>query len=160
VTNIGTGDHLGLRGNETPEESGPIQPTLDPADRVKGWWVRDPQELARVKQTVVQAVAPGGAAVLNADDPLTAAIAEQCPGKVIYLAHAAGHPVIPAHRRGGGRAVFVRDGAIILAEGEREEMLISLARVPLTHRGWVAFQVENALAAAAAVWALATPLDA
>src|SRR5207248_6203507 len=48
VTNIGAGDHLGLRGIETPDE------------------------LARVKRTVVAAVGPGGAAVLNADDPLVA----------------------------------------------------------------------------------------
>jgi len=40
----------------------------------------------------------------------------------------------------------------MLCEGERETQLLALARVPLTHGGRVGFQVENALAAAAAAW--------
>jgi cyanophycin synthetase len=133
VTNIGQGDHLSLRGIETVED------------------------LARVKRVVVEAVAPAGFAVLNAGDPLVAAMAGHCPGKVIYFARDADNPVLAAHRRSGGRAAFVRGGAIVLAEGEREEVLAPLAEVPLTHGGRVAFQVENALAAAAAAWALAVP---
>ncbi len=56
--------------------------------------------------------------------------------------------------------MFVRNGAITLARGESEETLIDLERVPLTHGGRVGFQVENVLAAAAAAWALDTPLAA
>ena len=37
--------------------------------------------------------------------------------------------------------------------------LASLADVPLTHGGRIAFQVENALAAIAAAWALGMPRD-
>src|SRR5262249_14484555 len=136
VTNIGTGDHLNLRGIDTLED------------------------LARVKRTVVEAVAPTGAAVLNADDPLIVPMAEHCPGSVIYFARAGSRPVVAGHRRAGGRAVFPRGGSIVLAEGEREAELIPLSEVPLTHQGRVAFQVENALAAAAAAWSLRLPLDA
>jgi cyanophycin synthetase len=133
VTNIGQGDHLSLRGIETIED------------------------LARVKRVVVEAVAPAGVAVLNAGDPLVAAMAGHCPGKVIFFARDGGKPVVAAHRRSGGRAAFVRGGALVFAEGDREEVLAPLAAVPLTHGGRVAFQVENALAAAAAAWALAVP---
>jgi cyanophycin synthetase len=136
VTNIGRGDHLSLRGIETPDE------------------------LARVKRTVVEAVAPTGSAVLNAADPLVAAMARHGPGKVVYFAQDGGHPVLAGHRAAGGRAVFVRDGTILLSEGEREEVLLPLAGVPLTHRGKVGFQVENALAAAGAAWALGLSLEA
>jgi cyanophycin synthetase len=135
VTNIGDGDHLSLRGIDTLEE------------------------LARVKRAVAEAVAPTGSAVLNAADPLVAAMACDCPGEVIYFARDGSNPVLAAHRRGGGRAAFVRDGALVLAEGEREQVLSPLARVPLTHGGRVAFQVENALAAAAAAWALDVPRE-
>jgi cyanophycin synthetase len=142
VTNIGKGDHVGLRGIDT----------LD--------------ELARVKRVVVEAVASpsnpwrpaGGAAVLNAEDPLVVAMAAHCPGTVIHFARDAEHPVVVAHRRTGGRAVFVRDGAIVLAEGEREDVLIPLARVPLTHEGRIGFQVENTLAAVGAAWSLGVQL--
>ena len=136
VTNIGDGDHLSLRGIET----------LD--------------ELARVKRTVVEAVAPAGSAVLNAADPLVVAMAAHCPGKVIYFARDADDAIVTAHRRTGGLSVFVRKGAVILARGDSEETLIELERVPLTHGGRVGFQVENVLAAAAAAWALDTPLAA
>ncbi|HEY7153261.1 MAG TPA: cyanophycin synthetase [Gemmataceae bacterium] len=135
VTNIGEGDHLNLRGVETLED------------------------LARVKRKPIESVAPDGAAVLNAADPLVADMAGHCPGRVIFFARDDNHPILSAHRARGERAVFVRDNAIILAEGEREEVLTPLERVPLTHSGRAAFQVENALAACAAVWSLKLPLD-
>jgi cyanophycin synthetase len=135
VTNIGAGDHLSLRGIDT----------LD--------------DLARVKRVAVEAVAPTGTAVLNADEPLVASMASHCPGKVTYFARNPAHPVLVAHRAAGGRAVFPRDGSIVLAEGAREDVLISLNRVPLTHQGRVAFQVDNVLAACAAAWALGLPAD-
>jgi cyanophycin synthetase len=135
VTNIADGDHLSLRGIETLED------------------------LARVKRVVVEAVAPTGSAVLSAADPLVAAMAPHCPGQVVFFARDGAHPVLAAHRQAGGAAAFVRDGSVVLAEGEREQVLLPLARVPLTHGGRVAFQVENVLAAAAAAWSLDVPLD-
>jgi cyanophycin synthetase len=116
-------------------------------------------ELARVKRTVVEAVAPGGAAVLNAADPPVAAMAGHCPGSVIFFARQADLATLAAHRRGGGRAAFIRGGAVVL-EGGRAEVLLPLERVPLTHGGRIAFQVENVLAAAAAAWSLGLPADA
>src|SRR5262249_29169402 len=113
-----------------------------------------PEQLARVKRTVVEAVAPGGAAVLKADDPLVAAMAPYCPGSVVYFARSPDDPIVTAHRAGGGRAVFVRDGHVTLAEGAQETPLVALRRVPLTHGGRVPFQVENVLAAAGAAWSL------
>ncbi len=136
VTNIGQGDHLTLRGIDTLED------------------------LARVKRTVVESVAAEGVAVLNAADPLVAAMADHCPGRVVFFAHDADHPLLAAHRASGGRAIFVRAGQIVLAEGTREEVLMPLERVPLTYGGHIRFQVENVLAACAAVWSLNGPLDA
>jgi len=133
VTNIG--DDLGLRGIDALGE------------------------LAQVKRSVVEAVAPGGAAVLNPADPLVASMAGHCPGSVIFFARDAKLPTLTAHWRAGRRAVFVRDGAIVLKEGEVEKALIALDRVPLLPEGKVAFQVENLLAAAAAAWALGLPSD-
>ncbi len=130
VTNIGRGDHLGLRGIDTVEE------------------------LARVKRVVVEAVAPGGSAVLNAADPLVAGMASVCAGAVLFFAADNNHPILVAHRAAGGRALFPRAGQIVLADGVRETPLALLADIPLTHGGAVVFQEENVLAAAAAAWAL------
>ena len=136
VTNIGEGDHLGLSDIESVER------------------------LAYVKRTIVDAVAKTGSAVLNAADPLVAEMAPHCPGSVIFFGRDAEHPVIAKHLDGGGRAIFDREGEVILAEGAREFLLSNLADVPLTHAGRIGFQVENVLAAAGAAWALGASPDA
>jgi cyanophycin synthetase len=135
VTNIGEGDHLGLNDIET----------LD--------------KLARVKRVPVEAVSKHGTAVLNAADPLVVEMAEKCPGNVLFFAIDPLNPVIVKHRAAGGRAVIVRDGTIVLAEGDREMPLVTIDRVPLTHGGRVTFQVENALAAAGSAWSLGLSRD-
>jgi cyanophycin synthetase len=135
VTNIGEGDHLD-------------------AD------VNTPEQLAWVKRTVVDAVAASGAGVLNAEDPLVEAMAPHCPGSVVFFARSGENAVLARHRTASGRAVFVRDGVVTLAEGEQEHALLPLQRVPLTHGGRVGFHVQNVLAATAAVWSLGYSFEA
>ncbi|MBL8797139.1 MAG: SET domain-containing protein-lysine N-methyltransferase [Planctomycetia bacterium] len=136
MTNIGAGDHLGIFDIESPEQ------------------------LAWVKSTIVASVAPTGAAVLNAADPLVVDMARWCKGAVVYFGRDAGLPAIAAHRAAGGRAVVAHDNCVVLCEGEREIVLLPLEQVPLTHGGRVGFHVENALAAAAAAWAQGVPVEA
>jgi cyanophycin synthetase len=136
VTNIGEGDHLGLADVHTPEE------------------------LARVKSVIVRNVRPSGAAVLNAADPLVAAMAEGCPGRVCFFARDPDGPVLAAHRARGGAAAFIRRGVLTVAEDGAETPILPLSEVPLTLGGRVAFQVENALAATAAAWLAGCPVPA
>jgi cyanophycin synthetase len=135
VTNIGEGDHLGQADIQTTEQ------------------------LAKVKRAIVEAMAPTGYAVLNAEDPLVAEMAKYCPGKSVFFAKSGTHPLIAQRRQEGGRVAFVRDHAIALAEGEYEFTLLSLDRIPLTLGGRIGFQVENVLAASAACWALGLPAE-
>jgi cyanophycin synthetase len=135
VTNIGEGDHLGIAGIETLEQ------------------------LARVKRVIIENVSPNGFGVLKADDPYTAAMAEHCPGRVIFFCQDAEHPVVVQHREMGGRAVIVRQGTIMLAEGDVEIPIAALENVPLTHEGRIGFQIENVLASAAAAWGLGVSRD-
>ncbi|WZO96711.1 cyanophycin synthetase [Isosphaeraceae bacterium EP7] len=136
VTNIGEGDHLGLN------------------------WIESTERLAAVKQTIVDSLAEDGTAVLNANDPLVAAMAEKCKGSVLFFALDENQRVLDAHREAGHRVAFVRDGSIILAQGQQtENILISLDDVPMTHGGRVVFQVENVLAAVGAAWASGVDLN-
>lgn len=130
VTNIGCGDHLGINEINTTEQ------------------------LAEVKQCIVAAVSASGSAVLNAADPLVVKMAETYPRRTIFFALDGENAVIVRHRIQGERAIFVRDGQIVRAEGPREDVLIPLAEIPLTHGGKIGFQIENALASVAAAWAL------
>jgi len=104
-------------------------------------------------------VLPEGTAVLNASNPLVAAMASLCDGAVIFFALDASQPVITQHRDQGGRAVFVRDAQVVLAEGQDETVLTSLSAIAFTEGGQLAFQVENVLAAVGAAWALGIGLD-
>jgi len=127
VTNIGEGDHLGLNFITTVED------------------------LAVLKRVIVQNVAPAGYAVLNAADPIVAAMASACPGQVCYFAMDRQHPVMAAHRAQGQRVVYVEGDAIVAAQGSRRETL-PLAEIPLTRGGTIGFQIENAMAAIGAAW--------
>jgi cyanophycin synthetase len=130
VTNIGEGDHLGLRGVHTPEE------------------------LAQVKATLVKAVSPKGCAVLNAADPLVVAMARHSQGEVMYFSAEEDNPVVYQHLSGGGRAVVASQGWIVLCQAEQRVRLAPLEEVPMTLGGRIHFQVENALAGVGAAWAL------
>lgn len=129
VTNLGMGDHLGLN------------------------YITTPEELAVVKRVIVQNVAPTGFAVLNAADPHVAKMAAGCLGQVIYFAQDGRHPALMMHRAQGKRAVWREGEAIVCGEGGLIERF-PLAEIPLTRGGAIPFQVDNAMAAIAAAWAL------
>ena len=135
VTNIGEGDHLGIGYLDSPEQ------------------------LAKLKRTVVEVVSQQGTAVLNAADPLVAEMAQHCPGKVLFFALDEEQPVLAAHRAAGGAAIFVRDNSVILSLGGQVELSIGLDRIPMTFGGAIRFEVENAMAAIGAAWAMGVPKD-
>ncbi|WP_409266172.1 cyanophycin synthetase [Massilia sp. BHUDP2] len=134
VTNIGAGDHLGLN------------------------YITTLEDLAVLKRVIVQNVAVGGMAVLNAADPAVAAMAEVTRGDVTFFALDVGHPIMAMHRAQGRRVVFVEDGQLVAAQGNVEHR-VSLAEVPITRGGSVGFQIENVLASVAAAWAVGTDWD-
>ncbi|HMW19240.1 MAG TPA: Mur ligase family protein, partial [Accumulibacter sp.] len=130
VTNIGLGDHLGLSYISTVED------------------------LSVVKRVIVNNVTPKtGVAVLNAADPLVAKMAETCPGRVIFFASDRNQPIM-ATQRAQRRPVVYRDGATLVAAGDGVERRVPVAEIPITRHGAVGFQIENAMAAIAAAWAL------
>ena len=129
ITNIGIGDHLGLN------------------------FITTVDELAVVKRVIVENVAPKGSAVLNAADPVVAAMAQHCPGQIIFFARDRMNPVLATHRAQGRRVVHVERDAIVCGEG-RKKYRFPLANIPLTRNGAIGFQIENAMAAIATGWAL------
>lgn len=129
VTNIGSGDHLGLN------------------------YITTVNELGVLKRVIVQNVAATGTAVLNAADPLVAAMAVKCKGKVLFFATDPNNAIIAKQRAQGLGVVFQQDGFIVATRGNMQHH-IPLHKVPMTLGGSIGFQVENAMAAVAAAWAL------
>jgi len=129
VTNVGSGDHLGLN------------------------YITTVQELAVLKRVIVQNVSASGVAVLNATDPNVATMASKCKGSVTFFALDRHHPVMATHIAQGHAAVYVEDGHLVAAQG-KFKYYISLSQVPITLGGAIGFQVENVMASVAAAWAL------
>ena len=129
VTNVGSGDHLGLN------------------------YITTVNELAVLKRVIVQNVAASGTAVLNAADPIVASMAGKCKGAVTFFARDKFHPVIATHRAQGNAVVYVDQGHLMAVKGDVQQA-IALADIPVTLGGVISFQVENVMAALAAAWAL------
>ena len=108
-------------------------------------------ELAEVKATICRITRPDGWVVLNADDPLVAAVARRVRAPVaLFTLGGRGSRAVRRHRAAGGRAYFVDAGVITEANGEAEREIVEVARVPMTIGGLARHNVANALAAAAA----------
>lgn len=131
---------------------------IDEGDHLGDFDIQETDRLFNIFRTQIDVVLPGGAAVLNARDPRVVEMAELCDGEVLFFAIDPTLPVMQEHRQRGHRAVFARDGQIMLARGADEERLAAIDAVPLTHGGRVDFQTENVLAAVAAAWALDLPV--
>lgn len=129
VTNIGSGDHLGLN------------------------YITTVEDLAVLKRVIVQNVADNGVAVLNAADPIVASMASNCTGAVTFFAVDSQLPVMAAHRIKGHRVIFIENNEIVAVEGKLTQR-IPLSEVPITRNGTIGFQVENVMASVAAAWAI------
>ncbi len=134
VTNIGSGDHLGLN------------------------YITTVEDLAVLKRVIVRNVAADGYAVLNAADPNVAAMAAGCPGSVIFFAADRQHHAMATHRAQGKRTVYVDGDTLVAAEGSWRERA-PLRDVPITRNGSLPFQVENVMAGVAAAWAVGLDWD-
>ena len=135
-------DHLGLRGINTLEE------------------------LARVKQLVVEVVRNDGFSILNADDPNTLAMAEVAEGKIIYFSASGvdgGAAKLGPHIASGGCAVVTQPGVkgemIAIYDGDNYIPLMWTHQIPATLEGQARFNIYNALAAAAIGYSLRVPVE-
>ncbi|NDD12023.1 MAG: cyanophycin synthetase, partial [Betaproteobacteria bacterium] len=134
VTNVGSGDHLGLN------------------------FVNTLEDLSLVKRIIVQNIAPQGMAVLNAVDPVVAAMAAHTNAAVTFFGVDKNHPVLATHLARGRRGVYVEDGCLMASEGSRH-FRIPLESVPITLNGTIGFQLENVMAAVSAAWAVGISWD-
>lgn len=127
LTNIRS-DHLGQDGIET----------LD--------------DLLHVKSLVVEAVYPSGAVILNADEPHVHSLLPRIWAEVIFVSSQSQNIIVRRHLGKGGRAVFVRRGAILAAHGSRVALLGRTREFAVTMGGKNTYQTENLLSALAACW--------
>lgn len=136
VTNV-SADHLGQQGIDT----------LD--------------QLAEVKAVITKVTKPDGWVVVNGDDPRTFAMRLGSPARPFVFSRDAGSPALRAAIDEGGRGATIIDGDIVVLAGNADPThLTPVVDVPMTLAGLSRFNVENALAAAAAGLAVGLPREA
>ncbi|TGE34069.1 cyanophycin synthetase [Desulfosporosinus sp. Sb-LF] len=129
ITNV-SNDHLGQYGIETLED------------------------IAHVKSLVAEIVKPHSYVVLNADDPYVVNMAKRTKGRVILFSTEKDNNHVRKHLGLGGTAVFLNRGMILLCQGSQSCRICSVKQIPATLEGKALHNIQNALAAVAAGWAL------
>lgn len=129
ITNI-TEDHLGLDG------------------------IMNIEDLAHVKSLVAEAVKDDGYAVINGDDPVSLTVLDRIKSNLVIFTKNENNPAMRNNIMSGGIGVYLKDGVIYFQKGEEHVKIISTKSIPITLRGKVKFNIENCLAAAAALVSL------
>jgi cyanophycin synthetase len=111
------------------------------------------EQMAQVKGVVAETVIPGGYVVLNADDPLVAAMAERVKGQIAYFSMNPDSPLIRSHTQQGGLAAVYENGYLSILKGDWTLRIEQAVNVPLTLAGRAPFMIANALAASLAAFA-------
>jgi cyanophycin synthetase len=121
--------------------------------------IHEESQMFRVIRAQVDAVLPGGAAILNAEANLDDMQA-LCDGEVIFYSVDPQAEVIVRHCKAGGRALYIRQDQIVLATGASEAFLPGLGKLATwqAHHALGTVSSRMLLAAAGAAWALGIPL--
>ena len=127
---------------------------IDESHSLPEFFIDDADQMIKVARTQVDIVLPSGVAVLNAADTRVAELAALCDGSVTFFAISPDEPVIVAHQAQGGRSVFVRNDAIVLATGSEQTIVGTFATIAYADPIKQPLPTESLLAAVAAAWAL------
>ncbi|HEY5562532.1 MAG TPA: cyanophycin synthetase [Clostridiaceae bacterium] len=130
ITNI-TEDHLGLDGIDTIEQ------------------------LAMVKSLVAEAVKDEGVVVLNAADPVSLSIIPRIKCKTMFFSISGSNERLKENIRTGSTCIYAEGKYVILESIKGKYPLMSIKDIGITLEGKLSYNVENAMAAALALVALA-----
>lgn len=126
ITNI-TNDHLGLDGIESMED------------------------LMFVKSLVAEEVKKDGYTVINADDKYSRKIIDRVKCEKIYFAKSKDNDLVKENIENGKIAVFIEDNNICVVNNNKQYTVISIDKLPISYNGLLTYNIENAMAACAAL---------
>ncbi len=115
-------------------------------------------ELAEVKSVISRITRSDGVAVLNADDPLVAAMARHVRAPVWWFSMLPNSGRVRRDLALGGRAYLLEDGQLVEYDGPARWPIVAVVDVPATLGGLARHNVANALAAAAGARAMGATL--
>jgi cyanophycin synthetase len=128
-------DHLGLGGIETVDD------------------------LAYLKSVVAETAAPGGYAVLNADDHRVASMAKRAKAQIAYFSMNPDNELVRSHTEQGGLAATYENGYLSILKGDWVLRIEQAEKIPLTMGGRAPFQIANCLAASLSAFAQGVEIE-
>lgn len=111
-------------------------------------------ELMHIKWIVSRALTTGGKLILNADDPLLVARAQQFKGELVWFSLDGGNEIVQAHVDKGGTAIVLDGQKLVIVNGALRQLICDDFEIPITLNGAARHNVANALAAAALAWCM------
>lgn len=120
------------------------------ADHLGEYGIGDVAALAEAKLVVTRVVEPGGRVVLNADDPVLAALgsgAGRFPAPVARFGLDPEAPALAAHLAAGGEAALLEGDALVLRHGAERREVARVGEIPLAFGGAAPYNLANALGA-------------
>jgi cyanophycin synthetase len=136
ITNV-SADHLGLRGINTVED------------------------MADVKGLIYEVIWKDGYGIINAEDPFVYQMRRRIAGDRILVSMNPNLDIVEDHLEEGGTAVVLTSNQMIsILEGPRKRTpVIRVDLIPATFSGMARFNIQNALFATAASYAVGTKVD-
>lgn len=126
ITNI-TNDHIGTDGIESMED------------------------LMFIKSLVGEEVKENGYTVINADDKYSKRILDRINVEKIYFSKSQDNELIKENISNGKIAVFIEDNNICVINNHRKYSIIPIDELPISYNGILTYNIENAMAACAAL---------
>lgn len=118
------------------------------------------EDLADLKAVVAETAQPQGYAVLNADDPLVAKMADRVQAQIAYFTMNPENELVKAHTHKGGLAAVYEHGYLSLWQGERRLKIDQAKTLPVTMDARAPFMIANALAASLAAFTQGVSIEA
>ncbi|MEO1590274.1 MAG: cyanophycin synthetase [Cyanobacteria bacterium J06632_22] len=117
------------------------------------------EQMAHLKSVVAEAARPNGYAVLNADDPLVAAMADRVKAQIAYFSMNPDNVLVKQHTEAGGLAAVYENGYLTILKGDWILRIDTAENLPLTMGGLAPFMIANALAASLAAFSQGISID-
>jgi len=119
------------------------------ADHMGEYGINTVAEMTEAKFIVRRALSPDAPLILNLDDSESVRMAATLRHRIIWFGLDDSHPVLLGHLKNQGQAVYLSDGWLVLAEGEKARKIVQAKDIPITFGGAARYNISNALGAMA-----------
>ncbi|NNF51190.1 MAG: Mur ligase [Gammaproteobacteria bacterium] len=129
-------------------------------DHLGDFGSRSLEELLEIKWTVTRALSGDKPLILNADDAMLVARAQNTDARIVFFSPDADNKILAQHLSAGGDACSVVDGALARGANGEWHAIMPAEEPPITFSGAARHNIANALGAIAMAHALGVPDEA